>query len=106
MASSCESVTAGVFAGDQHMPSIHYEESKEAGDKPPAIGSGARAGNEPLTSGSEARVGNQPLALGSGASPAVTHYDLEVMEINENGDEDTDTESSNNQTTRADPLPD
>jgi ribonuclease HI len=98
MASSRESVPAGVFAGDQHKPSICYEDSTEAGDKPPATRSGARAGNEPLTTGSEAGVGNQPLTSGLGAGPAVTHSGLEVMEINEDGDKDTDIESDDDQT--------
>jgi ribonuclease HI len=98
MASSRESVLAGVFASDQHKPSICYEELKEAGDKLPATRSGARASNEPLTTGLEAGVGNQSLTLGSGAGLAVTHSDLEVMEIDEDGDEDMDIESDDDQT--------
>ena len=31
----------GVFASDQHKPSICYEEPEQAGDGPPTLGSGA-----------------------------------------------------------------
>ena len=36
----------GVFASDQHKPSVPYEEPKQAGDGPPTLGSGA---NQPST---------------------------------------------------------
>ena len=52
-----EPMPMGIFATDQHMPSIRYEKSEQADDGPPALGSGA----------------NQPSA------PS----DLEVMEIDE-----------------------
>ena len=31
----------GVFASDQHKPSVRYEGSEQVGDEPPALGSGA-----------------------------------------------------------------
>ena len=36
-----EPVLTGVFASDQHKPSVRYEGSKQAGDGPPAQGSRA-----------------------------------------------------------------
>ena len=36
-----EPVPTGIFASDQHKPSVRYEGSKQAGDGPPALGSGA-----------------------------------------------------------------
>ena len=40
-ASSREPVLIGVFASDQYKPSVLYEEPEQAGDGPPALGSGA-----------------------------------------------------------------
>ena len=31
----------GVFASDQHKPSVHYEGSEQANDGPPVLASGA-----------------------------------------------------------------
>ena len=50
-------VPTGVFASDQHKPSVHYEGPEQVGDDPPALGSRA----------------DKPLA------PS----DLEVMELEE-----------------------
>ncbi|XP_066392591.1 uncharacterized protein [Miscanthus floridulus] len=36
-----EPVPTGIFASDQHKPSVRYEEPKQAGDGPPALGLGA-----------------------------------------------------------------
>jgi hypothetical protein len=41
IASSRQPVPSGIFASDQYKPSIRYEESERAGDKPPASNSGA-----------------------------------------------------------------
>ncbi|XP_066361522.1 uncharacterized protein [Miscanthus floridulus] len=46
-ASSQEPVPMGVFASDQHKPSVCYEESEQASGGTPALGSGA---NQPLAS--------------------------------------------------------
>ena len=56
-ASGREPMPIGVFASDQYKPSVHYEELEQAGDGPPALGSGA----------------NQPSA----------RSDLEVIELDE-----------------------
>ena len=40
-ASGREPVPTSVYASDQHKPSIRYEEPEQAGDGPPALGSGA-----------------------------------------------------------------
>ena len=40
-ASGREPVPTSVFASDQHKPSVRYEEPEQAGDRPPALGSGA-----------------------------------------------------------------
>ena len=40
-----EPMPMGIFATDQHMPSIRYEKSEQADDGPPALGSGA---NQPV----------------------------------------------------------
>jgi len=40
-ASSQEPVPTGVFASDQHKPSVHYEGLEQASDGPPTQGSGA-----------------------------------------------------------------
>ena len=56
-ASSQEPVPTGIFASDQHKPLVCYEGPEQAGDGPPALGSGA----------------NQPSAL--------SHF--EVMELDE-----------------------
>ena len=37
----------GVFTSDQHEPSIRYEELEQAGDGPPALGSGANQPSAP-----------------------------------------------------------
>jgi len=39
-ASSQEQVPTGVFASDQHKPSVCYDKPEQAGDGPPALGSG------------------------------------------------------------------
>ena len=41
MASDQEPVPIGIFASDQHKPSVHYEEPEQAGGAPPTLGSGA-----------------------------------------------------------------
>jgi hypothetical protein len=69
MASSRESVPFDIFASDQHKPSVHYKEPKQAG-------------NESLASGSGARASNKSLASGLGADLPVGPSDPEVMEIN------------------------
>jgi hypothetical protein len=70
MVSGRELVPVRIFASDQHKPLVHYEEPEQAGNEPPALGSGARASNKSLTSGS-----------GADLSTALT--DPEFMEINE-----------------------
>ena len=45
MVSGGEPVPTGVFASDQYKPSVRYEEPKQTGDGPPALGSGA---NQPV----------------------------------------------------------
>ena len=51
MVSSREPMPTGVFANDQHEPSVRYEESEQGGDGPSNPGPGA---DQPLaTSGSE-----------------------------------------------------
>ena len=40
-ASGREPVPTGVFASDQHKPSVRYEEPEQASDGPLALGSGA-----------------------------------------------------------------
>ena len=40
-ASSRKPVPIGVFASDQHKPSVHYKELEQTNDEPPALGSGA-----------------------------------------------------------------
>jgi len=42
-----EPVPMGVFASDQHKPSVHYKEPEQAGDRPPALGSGANQPSAP-----------------------------------------------------------
>ena len=37
----------GSFASDQHKPSVRYEELEQAGDGPPALGSGANQSSAP-----------------------------------------------------------
>ena len=56
-ASGQEPMLTGIFASDQHKPSVLYEELEQAEDGPPALGSGA----------------NQPSA----------RSDLEVIELDE-----------------------
>ena len=47
MASSQVLVSMDIFASDQHKPSVHYEEPKQAKDGPPALGSGANQPSAP-----------------------------------------------------------
>ena len=42
-----ELVPIGVFTSDQHKPSVRYEEPEQAGDGPPALGSGANQSSTP-----------------------------------------------------------
>ena len=42
-----EPVPMGIFANDQHKPSVRYEEPEQAGDGPPAVGSGANQPSAP-----------------------------------------------------------
>ena len=37
----------GVFASDQYKPLVRYEEPKQAGDRPPTLGSGANQPSAP-----------------------------------------------------------
>jgi hypothetical protein len=41
MASSRDSVPANIFASDQHKLSVRYEEPKQDGNEPPALGLGS-----------------------------------------------------------------
>jgi hypothetical protein len=54
MASGREPTPVGVFACDQHQPSIRFEESGDDDNKPPTLGSGAGNGDKPPALGSEA----------------------------------------------------
>jgi hypothetical protein len=77
MASGQESVSAGIFASDQHKALVYFEELGQASDEPPA-------------SGFRARVTDKSLALGSGADLPVALSDLEVMEIDEDVEAEPD----------------
>ena len=46
-ASGREPVPMGIFASDQHKPSVRYEGPKQASDGPPIIGSGANQPSPP-----------------------------------------------------------
>jgi hypothetical protein len=70
MASGQDPVLAGIFASDQHKPSVHFEKPGKADDEPPALGSGAGDTDKSITSGPGT---NLPAAL----------PDPKVMEIDE-----------------------
>jgi hypothetical protein len=70
MVSGRELVPGGIFASDQHKPSIRYEEPEQAD-------------NKSLVSGSRARADNKPLALDLGAGLPVALPGPKVMEIDE-----------------------
>ena len=42
-----EPVPTGIIASDQYKPSVRYEEPEQAGDRPPALGSGANQPSAP-----------------------------------------------------------
>ena len=46
-ASGREPVLTGVFASDQHKPSVRYKEPEQASDGPPAMGLGANQPSAP-----------------------------------------------------------
>ena len=47
MVSGREPVPTGIFASDQHKPSVIYEEPEQASDGPAALGSGANQSSAP-----------------------------------------------------------
>jgi hypothetical protein len=71
--SAREPVPGGVFASDQHKPSVHFEELGQAGDEPPTLGLGARASDKSLASS-------------SGADLPVDLPNPELMEIDEDAE--------------------
>ncbi|XP_066316213.1 uncharacterized protein [Miscanthus floridulus] len=46
--SNQEPVPTDVFASDQHVPLVRYKEPEQAGDGPPALGSGADQPSAPF----------------------------------------------------------
>jgi hypothetical protein len=48
VASSQEPIPTGIFASDQHKPSIHYEKLGQTSNEPPALGSGADQPSAPF----------------------------------------------------------
>jgi len=65
--SNRELVLIGVFANDQHRPSVGYKELEQAGDGPPTLGSGA---DQPLVP-SDPKVMELDKDLVTGPDPLV-----------------------------------
>jgi hypothetical protein len=77
MASGRDPVLTGIFASNQHKPSVQFMEPRQAGNEPPASGLGVGDANKSLTSGYGTDL---PVAL----------PDPEVMEIDEDAEAEPD----------------